>query len=270
MQPSWHIALWTDEDNEDLIRSQFPWFLESYLALPKPIERVDAVRFAYLAVYGGVYADLDFASIRSLDGSQFAFGSQTDRQACSDRLQSQAVKDPPASNVPDLPGSGLDPVPAQSSQGQFKTNVRSHLLDPAYDVVLGLMDSNPWQRPHNIPNAFMASKPGVGLWEDCLRDVDAKVRAGKITKRTAVETIAGPVALKACVEKHGHKYRILVHSPEVIFPQDWSRSQCETCSAVPATSSSTPLQGADMAEELMTIAPLSYATTFWTHTWGSQ
>jgi len=73
------------------------------------------------------------------------------------------------------------------------------VLDPAYDVVLGLMDATPWQRPHNVPNALMASKAGVGLWTDCIRDLDDRVKAGDISVSTAVETVAGPVALKACL-----------------------------------------------------------------------
>lgn len=64
--PGARLALWTDETNLELVRRAAPWFEASYLRLPKPIERVDAVRWVYLAAYGGVYADLDFVAVRDL------------------------------------------------------------------------------------------------------------------------------------------------------------------------------------------------------------
>lgn len=57
--PSWKHILWTDEDNLQLVRDYFPWFLPRYQALPHNIMRADAVRYMYMYVYGGVYADLD-------------------------------------------------------------------------------------------------------------------------------------------------------------------------------------------------------------------
>lgn len=151
--------------------------------------------------------------------------------------------------------------------------VSSLVLDPAYDVVLGLMDASPWQRPHNLPNAWMASKPGVGLWTDCLRDLDDRVSRGEVGEDTAVETVAGPVALKACVQRHGGKYRVLMHSPEVLYPHDWSRKGrgegCETC----AEGMPSEAQASDpgtLDEALRRHAPLSHSATFWTHSWASQ
>ena len=28
--PSWEIKFWSDQDNEDLIRNDFPWFYDKY------------------------------------------------------------------------------------------------------------------------------------------------------------------------------------------------------------------------------------------------
>ena len=53
-----HI-LWTDEDNRNLIKEHYPWFLETYDGYPKNIQRADSVRYFYLFHYGGIYADLD-------------------------------------------------------------------------------------------------------------------------------------------------------------------------------------------------------------------
>lgn len=55
----WEYKLWTDEDNRNLIRDHYPWFLEQFDAYPHPIQRADAVRYFILHKYGGVYSDLD-------------------------------------------------------------------------------------------------------------------------------------------------------------------------------------------------------------------
>lgn len=65
--PGWEYRLWTDDDNRRFIRDEFPWFLEQYDAFDRHIFRVDLVRFFYLFKYGGMYADLDFEPLRSLE-----------------------------------------------------------------------------------------------------------------------------------------------------------------------------------------------------------
>ena len=66
--PGWLYKLWTDTDNLELIKESLPWFLDTYNSFPDMIYRVDAVRYAYMYVYGGVYADLDFEALKPLDG----------------------------------------------------------------------------------------------------------------------------------------------------------------------------------------------------------
>ncbi len=67
LHPDWEYRLWTDEDNEQLIRDQLPYFLDRYLAYSKPIMRADAVRYAYMYVYGGLYFDFDYEWLRAFD-----------------------------------------------------------------------------------------------------------------------------------------------------------------------------------------------------------
>lgn len=57
--PEYKYILWTDEDNRNLIKDHYPWFLKTYDNYPKNIQRADAVRYFYLYHYGGIYADLD-------------------------------------------------------------------------------------------------------------------------------------------------------------------------------------------------------------------
>lgn len=59
--------LWTDADNNALIKESLPWFLETYNSFPKEIFRADVARYVYMYVYGGVYVDLDFESLKPLD-----------------------------------------------------------------------------------------------------------------------------------------------------------------------------------------------------------
>lgn len=65
--PHWEFALWDDEENRKFIEDYYPWFLPHYDAYAKEIFRADAVRYFYLFTFGGVYADLDFECVKSLE-----------------------------------------------------------------------------------------------------------------------------------------------------------------------------------------------------------
>lgn len=53
--PGWEWVLWTDADNEELMRRYVPWFMDTYLALPeeKPVYQADSARNVYMHVFGG-------------------------------------------------------------------------------------------------------------------------------------------------------------------------------------------------------------------------
>ncbi|KAL3153367.1 hypothetical protein ABBQ38_011707 [Trebouxia sp. C0009 RCD-2024] len=63
----WEFKLWTDDDNEALVKQYAPWFLRRYWEFEEPVMRADSVRYLYMYRYGGVYADLDFESLKPLD-----------------------------------------------------------------------------------------------------------------------------------------------------------------------------------------------------------
>ena len=67
LHPSWKYNLWTDQENEEFIKKNYPWALKCYRELPFNICRADLARYFYLFHYGGVYADLDFICLRALD-----------------------------------------------------------------------------------------------------------------------------------------------------------------------------------------------------------
>ena len=58
--PGWTYILMTDTDNRQFVQEFFPGFLSTYDKLPYPIMRADAIRYMWLYIIGGVYADLDY------------------------------------------------------------------------------------------------------------------------------------------------------------------------------------------------------------------
>lgn len=45
--------LWTDDDNRQLVKEHYPWFLDTYDSLPKPVMKADASRYLYMHHIGG-------------------------------------------------------------------------------------------------------------------------------------------------------------------------------------------------------------------------
>ena len=65
--PHWQHHLWTDLENRQLVKNEYPWLLHFYDNLPRHIQRVDIVRYLILFKYGGVYADLDVDCLKPID-----------------------------------------------------------------------------------------------------------------------------------------------------------------------------------------------------------
>lgn len=78
--PGWDYRLWTDEDLEEFVQVEYPWFLKTFLCYDAHIKRVDAARYLILNRLGGVYADMDFICLKPLapllDGRSLVFASQ--------------------------------------------------------------------------------------------------------------------------------------------------------------------------------------------------
>lgn len=53
------FKLWNDEDNRNLVKSDYSEFLEMYDAFPHYIMKVDFARFCMLHKFGGIYTDMD-------------------------------------------------------------------------------------------------------------------------------------------------------------------------------------------------------------------
>ena len=66
LHPGFLHVLWTDEDNDLLVKTWFPEFLSSYKWLPLVIQKTDFVRLMYLYRYGGIYADMDYVAYQPI------------------------------------------------------------------------------------------------------------------------------------------------------------------------------------------------------------
>jgi mannosyltransferase OCH1-like enzyme len=66
MNPDWNYMFWTDEDNERLIRDDYPSFWETFQKVEKGVVKSDLCRILYLHKYGGIYADMDFICLRDI------------------------------------------------------------------------------------------------------------------------------------------------------------------------------------------------------------
>src|SRR6185312_42775 len=76
--PDWEHKLWTDADLARLVDLRFPQLKSLYDGYARGISRADLVRYLVMAVYGGVYADLDCECLKPVgplvEGDQVVFG----------------------------------------------------------------------------------------------------------------------------------------------------------------------------------------------------
>jgi mannosyltransferase OCH1-like enzyme len=66
-QPHWQIWMWSDEDNEKFVKKCYPDLYNQYKDYGQKIHRLHVMRYLILHQFGGVYADIDTKSIRSMD-----------------------------------------------------------------------------------------------------------------------------------------------------------------------------------------------------------
>ncbi|MCJ1375520.1 hypothetical protein MMC20_006757 [Loxospora ochrophaea] len=67
LHEDYEYKLWTDDMSREFIKTEYPWFLDTFDNYGQPIQRADSIRYFVLAHYGGVYIDLDDGCNRRLD-----------------------------------------------------------------------------------------------------------------------------------------------------------------------------------------------------------
>jgi hypothetical protein len=69
MHPGWEYRLWTDKDNEELVKNYFPQYFEAFRAIKPGCGGIksDIARYMYMSAFGGFYFDTDYRMIRPID-----------------------------------------------------------------------------------------------------------------------------------------------------------------------------------------------------------
>ena len=65
--PDWEYMFWDKPKMEALIKEDFPDFMETYKSFPHNVQRWDAIRYLILYKYGGLYVDMDYEGLRSIN-----------------------------------------------------------------------------------------------------------------------------------------------------------------------------------------------------------
>jgi len=64
LNPDWEYRIWTDEDNDNFVKTEFPDFFPVFNAFPKIIMKADVIRYLIMYKIGGVYLDLDYEMLQ--------------------------------------------------------------------------------------------------------------------------------------------------------------------------------------------------------------
>ncbi|KAI9345620.1 nucleotide-diphospho-sugar transferase [Obelidium mucronatum] len=225
LNPSYEHKLWTDQDNYNLIKEFYPWFLATYESYKKPIMRADSVRVFYLHKYGGIYSDLDVIPLKPidklLDGKDLVLARM---------------------NVPPLDEK-----------------------DP---------DTN-WYYVNQIPNAWMASKPGHPFW---MHAAKLMMSLAQEKRDMPVEEKTGPIVIYRAYYEYSELQKdangkdqfssITLADPQSIFPYSWTPVSSKELHMI--CSQQSPQF--DQVACLKAVDPehKSFAISYWSHTWDKK
>jgi mannosyltransferase OCH1-like enzyme len=67
LNPDWKYMLWTDSDNDDFVKKEFPDFYDIFKNFSRNIMRADVIRYLIMYKIGGVYLDLDYEVLQPFD-----------------------------------------------------------------------------------------------------------------------------------------------------------------------------------------------------------
>ena len=133
------------------------------------------------------------------------------------------------------------------------------------DVLVGRLKgveknlSRSYSHPQAVPNAIMVSKPRARFWLYAMRELVRRLNCWTPMFET------GPQMLTDVAREHADHTKALVLDPTYFYPVSWTRMTC-----VPHADR----QNASKFNEATVLrrpgGNLSYAATFWTHTWDSQ
>lgn len=230
LHPEWQYHLWTDDDNRELVKQYYPWFLNTYDALPMHIMRADAVRYMYMHHFGGLYADLDMEPLKPAD----QLLASMNINATNERV---AILSYMGSNY------------------KFDNNVPN-----AWMI----------SKPNHPFWLFCLSKiielHSMGI--DAAEEVTGPVMLYKAVHdyNEANKRINGVVAPGI---EHGANniYELTILKPGLIYPYDWAQASSNVHSVCWAKEG-VILESTLDEQKCKALFPDAYAITYWTHSWG--
>jgi len=225
--PDFEYVLMDDGDNRSFIKEKFPWFLKTFDSYKKNVERADAIRYFFLYVNGGIYADMDFESLKPIGGL----------------LQKYSSYDV-------LFGS------MESNGDDFHTD---------NNIPNAIMISKPRQRfwLYVFQELLTAAEAG-GTTEQTTGPVVLKRAIEKYADKPAENTAWFKKMLATLgedLQPLETRTKIYVFEPNVLYPLSWSTDSDSRESALNQN------DFAALTAAMKKKHPESYAITYWTHNW---
>ena len=146
----------------------------------------------------------------------------------------------------------LDVIPIKSHITLYKKYSK-------FGVILGSISSDD-NFEHNVPNAWMASKPGHDFW---LMNLNLATQRA-YSYPTSAEGVSGPILVKDCMllwNRNQHN-DIKLLEPGLIYGIDWRHERPEPCSSPNEIASNQTT-----FERCKSIFPNMFALTVWSHSW---
>jgi mannosyltransferase OCH1-like enzyme len=67
LNPGWSYKLWSDQENDEFVKREFPDFYQVFNEFPRKIMKADTIRYLIMYKLGGVYLDLDYEVLKPFD-----------------------------------------------------------------------------------------------------------------------------------------------------------------------------------------------------------
>jgi mannosyltransferase OCH1-like enzyme len=67
LNPEWEYKLWSDADNDEFVKREYPDFHEIFTGFSRGVMRADVIRYLIMYKLGGVYLDLDYEMLKPFD-----------------------------------------------------------------------------------------------------------------------------------------------------------------------------------------------------------
>jgi mannosyltransferase OCH1-like enzyme len=71
LNPGWTYKLWSDQENDEFVKKEFPEFYQVFTGFPRNIMKADTIRYFIMYKLGGVYLDLDYEVLKPFDFEKF-------------------------------------------------------------------------------------------------------------------------------------------------------------------------------------------------------